>query len=667
MTYRSTALLFASTAILAIAAPAFAAAQVAAQVAAQSASDTQLDTVVVTARKTSEDSLKIPVSVTAFSAKALETRGVTSLSDLSNFTPGMTDQQTAYSGARSDRSFQAIIIRGMTPSAPGNPTTSIFINGTPISSPDMLTTLADIDHVEVLKGPQSAYFGRQTFAGAVNVVTTTAPNTLKGDLTLGVATRNGRNFHGDIGGPIIEDKLMISVGGNFVAHDGSYKNAYNPSETLGDQSTKSIHVDVTIKPVDHLTIKAYGLWMQDRDGPSATGLLLATNTNGYGQGNCTVAGVSYFCGALPNLTSASPSQIDKLSAAQTAFLNSGNVGGIIRSSDVIRKFGLKRDAYHNDLTAQYDYVPLGLTFTYLGAYNQEQYSEMSDLSNIDGAAGGQYPGYTGFPFLIEGTSRDVSNEFRINTNVNKPYRLMVGVSSVDQHGNSALGAPSALLAHSGGTESITDGIFFSAAYDILPQLTVNFDGRYQSDEERTYVSSGVLGLAGKSYAFLPRVSAQYRFTPDIMAYATYSQGVNPGVFNATLATLPAQTIAAIRAAGYNLQTAVQPEKITNYELGFKGRFLNGRATLTADVYYDKWKNQIDAETYNFSPTDANSPYNLVGSTQYNPSINSVYAVNFSDNGAQSTYKGVELDGNLIPIDHLTLNASAAYNDAKYDS
>jgi iron complex outermembrane receptor protein len=657
-------MMLASAATVALGAPGLAAAQTAATAAP---SGTQIETVVVTARKSAEDQLKVPVAVTAFSQKSLEVRGAVALSDIAQLTPGLVDQQTAYSGARADRSFQALIIRGMNPSAPGNPTVSTFINGTPISSPAMLSTLADIDHVEVLKGPQSAYFGRQTFAGAINVTTLSAPNHFSGNLNVGLGTRANYNIYGNVGGPLIADKLMVTVGGNYVAHDGSYKNAYNGGGTLGDQSTRSFHGAITAKPIDNLTIKYYGLYLQDRDGAPATGILLAAGGNGHAQGNCTVAGTPFFCGTLPSLlSSVSPAQNLTITPAMRTFLNGGNVGGVIPASDIVKDFGLHRDAMHHDLTVSYEVPNLGLTFTYLGGYNQDAYSEMSDLANLDPAANGNAPGYAGFPFIVEGTSRNISHEFRVQTSPTKPWRALLGVSYVDQHINALVGAPTSTLPKPADAESKTAGVFFSLAYDILPQLTVNFDGRYQTDEEDVYQLNGAPALATKAYDFLPRASIQYRFTPDTMAYFTYSQGVNPGESNASLSSAPAQTVAAIKALGFNTGLAVLPELVTNYELGFKARFLDGRATFSGDVYLDKWTQQIELDSVTFAINDPNNPYNVVGSQYYNPSLKSIYPLQFTDNAASSTYKGVEVEANLIPVEHVTINASAAYNDAKFD-
>jgi iron complex outermembrane receptor protein len=529
----------------------------------------------------------------------------------------------------------------------------------------MIQNIDDVERVEVLKGPQSAYFGRETFAGAVNVITKQPTNTLSGHISITEGTRGTQNYTGDISGPIIADKLLVTVGASYDTHDGSYKNAYNPSQTLGDQSTKGIHIGVTAKPIDNLTIKLYALMFQDKDGPAATGLLLGSGA--YGQGNCAINSMTYFCGVLPGLNATvTPAQNTTVTPSIAKFL--ANPGGIISPSDTVKGFGLKRNSSHADMNIQYEIPSVGLTLTYLASYDQDKWSELSDLSSLDGAATGQYPGYAGYAFYVENSSHDYSQEFRISTDATKPYRGLFGVSYVDVNGNSDLGfaAAGAALTQNGATESKTTGVYFSLAYDLLKNLTINFDGRYQIDQESAYAPTGAVTGQGKSYDFLPRVSAQYRFTPDIMAYFTYSKGVNPGPFNSQYALLPTATKTALAALGYSASVAVQPEKITNYELGLKGRFLDGRATLSADIYYDQWTNQLNTESYTFAPTAAGNPYNIAGST-FRSGNTAIYPVTFTDNSASSTPKGIEAEAVFIPITHVTVNVSGAYNETKYDT
>ena len=663
-------ILFSSVAALSLA-PSLALAQ-ATPPADAAASGTQVETIVVTARKRSEDLLTVPVAVSALTRADLEVRNIQSLDDVAKFTPGLTDDQANAGGARADRSFQQLIIRGMNPSSTVNPTASIFINGVPVASADLLQSLDDIQRVEVLKGPQSAYFGRETFAGAINVITVDPGATLGANVSATAGTRNTYKITGSVTLPVAGDKLTLRLGGSYDTHDGSYKNAFDPSQTLGDQSTATLHATIIAKPFDNLTIKAYGMYLRDNDGPAATGIYLATGAGAFNQGNCASAGsttTNYFCGTLPALIrSVSPAQVTTIAPsvnfanATQSFLN--NPGGIVSGSDLVKKFGLVRNAYHGDLDITYDIPSLGVALTYLGGFNHNDWSEVSDLANLDGGANGQYPGYTGFPYEVQSRAHDMSHELRIATDGKKPFRALLGASYIDAYAQEALGVafvgPGAMTP-SGPTQSKTAGVFFSLAYDITPQLTIDFDGRYQSDKEIAFVSPGVISAQGTSNNFLPRASVQYKFDSNAMAYFTFSQGVNPGVFNSQYSTLPTASQAELNANGSAGGLLVKPEKITNYELGVKGRFLDGHLMLSADVYYDKWKDQLNANTYIFSAADPANPYNngIPGSGPY------LYG--YTDNSASSTAKGVEVDATFIPLAHVTANLAGAINNTKYDA
>jgi iron complex outermembrane receptor protein len=627
------------------------------------ASGVQLETVVVTARKRSENVLTVPIAISAFTAADLAKRDIKTLSDIAAFTPGLSDDQSNPGGLRADRSFQALVIRGMYPSTVSNPTASVFINGVPVSA-DFVQGIDDLDRVEVLKGPQSAYFGRDTFAGAVNLTPASAGNKLTGDFSGELGARDTRNVTGAVTIPIIADKLSVRIGGSYDSHEGSYTNADNRSQTLGDQSSKSLHVAITARPVENLTIKAYGMMIQDNDGPGATGLLVSNGA--YAQGNCTVSGTPFFCGALPNVNSAiSPAANTTVTSAMQAFFK--KPGGVVSSDQLVHGFGLKRDAYHGDVNVEYKIPDLGLTLNYLGGFSRDNWSEISDLSDADTTSTGQYPGYGGYAFAVEAAEHDFDHEFRISTDQSKPLRGLLGLSYVANTSTTASGSPIVGgLVTSDASVNKTAGIFFSLNYDVTNKLTLTYEGRYQSEKETSVTQHGVTDGAARFDDFLSRVSIQYKILPAVMAYATYSEGVNPGKFNTTYSTLPTVSQAEIQAAGLG-GIVVQPEHLKNYELGVKGRFLNGRAQITADIYYDQWTNQLNAGIYNFAITDAANPYNVVGSSVYNANNTRVDQYNYTSNNASSIAKGAEVEIDLIPVKYMTFTLSGALTDTQYSN
>ena len=117
----------------------------------------------MTARKRTEDILSIPVAVSALSSEDIEQRGIVSIGDVARNSPGVNF--TNNSSGRADRSNAQIIVRGFTPSIVQNAAASIFIDGVPVASATAVENINDPSRVEIIKGPQSAVFGRSSFSG----------------------------------------------------------------------------------------------------------------------------------------------------------------------------------------------------------------------------------------------------------------------------------------------------------------------------------------------------------------------------------------------------------------------------------------------------------------------------------------------------------------------
>jgi len=142
--------------------------------------------VVVTARKRVELIQDAPLTIQAFTDKQIEERGVESIADLSKFAPGLTFTQGS-SRAASDFS-----IRGMTQISPVGDNrkdlVTVFIDNVPyIGNPSAIGS-EDLARVEVIKGPQSALFGKATFGGAISLITATPGNEVKGRVSATVGS-----------------------------------------------------------------------------------------------------------------------------------------------------------------------------------------------------------------------------------------------------------------------------------------------------------------------------------------------------------------------------------------------------------------------------------------------------------------------------------------------
>ena len=138
--------------------------------AQESAKENQLvlEEITVTARKTEERLLEAPVSITAFSAADIEKKGFVNLEDVAKSAPGV--QYSQQGGQIPGRYTSAIRFRGMNVNSdsPSLQLGSLFIDGVYVLGGTQSIPYDDVERIEVIKGPQSATYGRSTFGGAIN-------------------------------------------------------------------------------------------------------------------------------------------------------------------------------------------------------------------------------------------------------------------------------------------------------------------------------------------------------------------------------------------------------------------------------------------------------------------------------------------------------------------
>lgn len=177
------------------------------QVTGQSAGNGGIETIVVTAQRRAEDIRDVPISITAVSAQALEDRDIRSFHDIQNIAPNFRSLQLG------DSRTSVMRLRGVTSqqtNAGQKSSVANYIDGVFMSRTGMGTTqdLFDIERVEVLRGPQGDFFGMNTAAGLVNVITRN-PNlsNFEGLAELEAGTWGNLNARARLSGPIIEDTL----------------------------------------------------------------------------------------------------------------------------------------------------------------------------------------------------------------------------------------------------------------------------------------------------------------------------------------------------------------------------------------------------------------------------------------------------------------------------
>jgi iron complex outermembrane receptor protein len=129
-----------------------------------------LEEVIVTAQKREETTQNVPISITAFTTDALEKRGIRNTGDLIGQIPGLGGFESPGS-----KSTTGLSLRGMSGGSPANlsldPAVAIYLDGVFVGKQlGSAMDVAEIQRVEVLRGPQGTLYGRNATGGAVNFI-----------------------------------------------------------------------------------------------------------------------------------------------------------------------------------------------------------------------------------------------------------------------------------------------------------------------------------------------------------------------------------------------------------------------------------------------------------------------------------------------------------------
>lgn len=198
-----------------------------------------LEEIVVTARKRDETLLDVPLSITALSAAQLDKYNLQNMEEMSRMTPGMFYTDFGGTG-RQDRASSQYVIRGLSINnfAQSSSAAVLFLDGVPIYSGNTPGTL-DIERIEVLKGPQTATFGRNTFSGAISVTTRDPGDEWSGRAVAEYANYDTTRIGLSVEGPLVEDKVSFRLSGEHRNEGAQYQSS-STSQPIGGQTTSSL-------------------------------------------------------------------------------------------------------------------------------------------------------------------------------------------------------------------------------------------------------------------------------------------------------------------------------------------------------------------------------------------------------------------------------------------
>ena len=499
---------------------------------------THLEEVVVTARKREETLMDIPLSVTALSSEDIREANISSLADIAANTVGFT--VNAAFGRQSDRP----VIRGLSSIFTDEELAGYFIDGVFVSGSLQSFDLSALERVEIIKGPQSAVFGRRTFSGAVNYVTAVPSPGRSGYVAL-EAGQNGRlSLTGNLEGG--SDTLAARLTLRSYEYDSQFKNTLEGGPDVGGEESRSANLSTYWAPTDATDVHWNVSYQKDDDEHFPLQL------QGADENNC--AGGIYYCGVLK--------------ADQDIHL-----GG------VLDKYGTERERLRTFLSIDQRIGEIDVSWT----------SAYSTLE-VQGSFDQSYNGFQGFP--VPGLTALDWHTMSDQDLVGISHEWRISGSQMDERLNWTLGAYYGSQDDKGfvtgrnvdsDQEVNNSALMASVEYEISPRLRASLEARYAEDEISLVSRTDQSRFSASNNYY----EDTYRFTlsRDIgangMAYLNIATGTLPGGFNVN-PDLPDDLI------------PIDQQEITQYEVGYKAQFTPSlRVSMAA--YLMEWSNQAASE------------------------------------------------------------------------
>lgn len=572
--------------------------------------------IVVTATRRAQRLQDVPISMIAVQPAELANRHIDNPSQLPLVAPSLQVQSNNGSPAATFFSIRGIGTLSFVNFI--NSSVSLVIDDVAMFRPAMgVVSFSDISQVEVLNGPQGMLFGKNASAGLVNISTNQpviGSFSGRASAEYGSMTTPGKGseylVQGTLNVPVTANSAL-RINGAYTAYDPLVRNVFNPAGSDFGYEQKSVKAKYLWEPSSALRITVAG------DYASASGIGPGATTDRSVVAGSPFAALDAAVGITPGPENA------KLSSDQVTNANF-KVGGVQARIE----YELGNGDTITDVLAWRSYHAYSI-------FDNDQH-QVNILNELSGTL----------------DINQLSNELRLTSASGRKVDYQVGLyylrgrvkQDVTALGNLGLGAPPAPFS-SYIANFVTDtehersyAVFGQSTYHVTDALSLTAGGRLTYDDLDNKGNSialngpvqlvpvGVIPRTTTSHTdFSWRVSGQYDFSRDVMAYATVSRGYKGPGFNQFSAL------------------AVPPETSYNYEGGIKTQLLDRRLTINVSGFVEHFKN-FQAQT--FDPA--------------------LYAYSVRSAGSLDS-KGFELQIEARPVQGLSLGANIAYVDATFGS
>lgn len=602
----------------------------------------QVEEVIVTAEKRSENLQSVPIAVQAYTADQLANAGVTKLTDVMRLAPNLNlVEQNALSQHVVIRGVGTNEFFGNAPSSVG-----IYMDEVTLNSSYMSTLgLFDMERIEVLRGPQNSLFGRNTTGGAVNYISKmpAVGDSMGGYASLTYGRDNLMEAEGALTAPL-GDQAAMRVSGKVHHRDGIWNNLSDGDHHYGDEDRYALRGTLVWEPSDetHVTFSAHRSHDDSEASPQKVTGSMANNPPL--RMNDTVGFTSNIDWKNPTLT-AGLVNVEGINHTTFRWNDVYSGGGQVQQLDVngaylkikhdFNGFSLTSITSYDETHALYEEDntgtvngPAGLNHDTLVIDMDQFYKQFTQelrlTSTDDGAA---LRWIAGLYYLNE--SSDLAQSVRFGTNgfpgahpsangitppglfdvIPNPYANTLSFSISELHDRSLSGYGQAdykfndklsmtvglrythddktnphFLAGAFSKLGIPSSTYYDKAFLLAHRvaspclfaqgLSAPFQSNCSDDiTNRAPLKKGELG--GK-------IGLQYHFTPDIMAYGSYSRGFKSGKFDLEFLHTNDTPFP---------QRSLKPETLDAYELGFKSTLADRSVVFNAAFFYNIWKNQ----------------------------------------------------------------------------
>jgi iron complex outermembrane recepter protein len=589
--------------------------------------------IVVTAQRREQNIQDVALSVTAIGGEKLAASGIVDISKLDQLVPGLqlgqsgTDARPAIRGARTE-----------SVSVQQDPVIGFFVDGIYRSrTSQALAAFVDTDRVEVLRGPQGTLYGRNTFGGAINIISNAPTNELKVGANLTIGNYKQFRLDGFANLPI-SDTLFFRVSGAIDQHDGYVKNTFDRSNDIKDKKERYIRGQLRFEPSDAFdaTIRA-SYWKQGGNGASDFGY--------------------YNAGTPIDPNGTAPFTYDEVVGASLRKVNPrAGAGGLPSDSSPYRferdeKFDLDTEQTTVDFEANYD-------VGFANAKILVGYADFASSRTADGDL-------SILPSLFEvqiDEAKTFTQELQLASTGKGPLKWTIGAFNLRDKvlglflsdrifatnaltNRPIIGTPAPAGSDFNSRAAIdTKALAFygEATYSIMDAFRVTAGARWSRDKkdfERQTNSNYTVPIVFAAAPFRDdetfekvtwRGGAEFDLSDDNLLYATVSTGFQSGGFNNS-------ADAATGGASFDEQTVIA------YEIGSKNSLLDGRMIANLSIYQNDFKNLLAQEFVN------------VGQT----------VLTISTNAGAARARGAELEVKIRAAKDVDFNAQIGINDAKF--